>query len=96
MHRHLGTLHFFVNVFCETLVSGMRGVEDMRRLFGIAIHAALRLPPCCALQEQRQLKFKYRCATFPATGEFYLLLYNDRFMASLMEVWHIVVHSTLR
>ena len=58
--------------------------------------ACLRVHLVVVWQEKRVLRFKYRTAAFPSTGDFYLLLYNDRYMASLMEVWHVVVHSTMR
>jgi hypothetical protein len=51
---------------------------------------------CGLYQAKRRLKFKYRCGAFPSTSDFYIVLYNDRYMASLMEVWHVVVHSTMR
>ncbi|KAJ8607018.1 hypothetical protein CTAYLR_006253 [Chrysophaeum taylorii] len=35
-------------------------------------------------------------ARFPAVGEFYVLLFRDRFCARLAELWHCVVHSRLR
>lgn len=47
-------------------------------------------------QERRIVKYKYRCGEYPSTGDFYLLMYNDRYMASLMEVWRVVVHTALR
>ena len=36
------------------------------------------------------------CGGAPATSQFFFLLYHDRYMASLKEVWRVVVHSTRR
>ena len=49
-----------------------------------------------AREARSQLRFKYCPGPFPSTGDFYVLIYNDPYMASLSEVWQFVVHSTLK
>ena len=45
----------------------------------------------------QEIHFKYwKLGAFPAKGEFYLLVYDDPFMARLHEVWHVTVSSRLR
>jgi hypothetical protein len=37
-----------------------------------------------------------RVGAFPSVGEFFVLVFRDRFCARLAEMWHVVVHSRLR
>ena len=44
-----------------------------------------------------EVLIKYaRVGAFPSVGEFYVLVFRDRFCARLAELWHVVVHSRLR
>lgn len=40
-----------------------------------------------------ELLVRYRCGSFPETGSFYLLIYNDPYQASLYETWHVLVQT---
>jgi hypothetical protein len=42
------------------------------------------------------LKFRYCVGHFPSSGEFLVFIYNDRYLASLSEIWQFVVHSTMK
>jgi len=45
----------------------------------------------------QELYLKYaRTAAFPATGDFYILVFHDRFRARLHEIWQVKVSSRLR
>jgi Ca2+-binding EF-hand superfamily protein len=44
-----------------------------------------------------EVLLKYaRVGAFPSVGEFFVLVFRDRFCARLAEMWHVVVHSRLR
>ena len=44
-----------------------------------------------------EVLLKYaRVAAFPSVGEFYVLVFTDRFCSTLSELWHVVIHSRLR
>jgi len=39
---------------------------------------------------------RYRCGSFPNTGSFYLIIFNDAFQSQQHEVWSIIVNSRQR
>ena len=43
-----------------------------------------------------EVYLKYRCGSFPSFGQFFVVVYNDQFHASLHEIWHVTVQSMLR
>ena len=54
-----------------------------------------REAPDCPGAHEVLLKYA-RVGAFPSVGEFYVLVFRDRFCAKLAELWHCVVHSRLR
>jgi hypothetical protein len=44
----------------------------------------------------RALRIKHRAGAFPTTSDFFVLVYNDPFLASLAEIWQVVVHATMK
>jgi len=44
----------------------------------------------------QEIHLRYRCGAFPSFGQFFLVVYNDQYHASLHEVWHVTVQSMLR
>jgi len=46
--------------------------------------------------EMQEVLLKYsKLGSFPASGDFYVFLYEDRFRAKVHELWHVVVSSRL-
>ena len=43
-----------------------------------------------------EVSFRYKLGAFPATGDFYVAVFRDKWRASLDELWHVVVASRLR
>ena len=44
----------------------------------------------------QEIYLRYRCGEYPTKGHFYMLLYDDPYHATLAELWHVTVHTTLR
>ncbi len=44
----------------------------------------------------QEVYLRYRCRSFPSFGQFFVLVYNDQFHATLEEIWHVTVQSMLR
>ena len=43
-----------------------------------------------------EITVKYRCPSFPGTGSFYVLVFNDPYQGDLADVWYVVVQSRLK
>jgi hypothetical protein len=50
----------------------------------------------CVGAAPSSLKFRYCVGGFPSTGDFLVFVYNDRYLASLSEIWQFVVHATMK
>ncbi|KAJ1461221.1 hypothetical protein M885DRAFT_296349 [Pelagophyceae sp. CCMP2097] len=64
---------------------------------GAAADVALQWKESAQVPGAHDVLIKYaRTPAFPGVGEFYVLVFRDRFCAQVAELWHVVVHSRLR
>lgn len=67
-------------------------LDPARASFGATWKMQENLPS----RSTQDLILRFKCGRVPSIADFYVLVYNDPFHAALHEIWHIVVHSTLR
>ena len=64
---------------------------------GSTADVSLSWQPSETVAGAHEVLLKYaRVGAFPSVGEFFVLVFTDRFCATLSELWHVVVHSRLR
>jgi Ca2+-binding EF-hand superfamily protein len=44
----------------------------------------------------QEIFIRYRCGSFPAIGQFFIIVYADQYHAVIDEIWHVSVQSMLR